>query len=224
MPWCAIWSRSRYNLCMQEQEEGVVVRISGKPYRLTLNAGYLREHLMTLGYSHKLCLKWTKGKDQGGIEHLSESEDVVYINPHFIILIRLGVCPLPWPAALCPAPLYKKRLLQTLAHELRHAQQYAGLTGSSKEPWLSYEFLKYLGWVYIGTALIGTLVTQWLLSNNAVLQALYIGIGLIILGLVYVVLAYFNYHLDPKEVDARTYERKNWKEWDDCLRLEAQSR
>jgi hypothetical protein len=177
-------------------------------------------------------LEWTTGINPGeyyqeesntqaesGVE-AGSAQDVVCLNPHFIVLARLGLFPLPWPAALCPLPLYRKRLLQTLAHELRHAQQTAGLTHvSDKAPWLSYMVLRNLGRVYIVLALLGALAIQQLLGREQLAPALWIGGSLIGLALVYIVLAYLNYHLDPMEVDARNYERKNWQEWEDCLQL-----
>ena len=114
------------------------------------------------------------------------------------------------------------RLLQTLAHELRHAQQTAGLTDvSEKAPWLSYEILRNLGRSYIAVALVGALAIQWLLVRELLLPAVIVGSVLIVLALVYIVLAYLNYHLDPMEVDARAYERSNWQEWEECLQLKS---
>jgi hypothetical protein len=222
----------------QKQPSPPGVRIAGKPYQVCLVAERLYERLVALGHSGELRLEWTTGINPGEyyqeesnteVESNTEAEsgveagsaqDVVCLNPHFIVLARLGLFPLPWPAALCPLPLYRKRLLQTLAHELRHAQQTAGLTHvSDKAPWLSYMVLRNLGRVYIVLALLGALAIQQLLGREQLAPALWIGGSLIGLALVYIVLAYLNYHLDPMEVDARNYERKNWQEWEDCLQL-----
>ncbi|WP_309707880.1 hypothetical protein, partial [Armatimonas sp.] len=217
---------------MQTTKEGVSVRVGGSLCTLTLNTERLHERLVALGHSGELRLEWTTGINPGeyfqeesntqaesGVEG-GNAQDVVCLNPHFIVLARLGLFPLPWPAALCPVPLYRKRLLQTLAHELRHAQQTAGLTQvSDKAPWLSYMVLRNLGRVYIVLALLGALAIQQLLGREQLTPALWIGGSLIGLALVYIVLAYLNYHLDPMEVDARHYERKNWQEWEDCLQL-----
>ena len=127
---------------MQSQQDAVSVvsvRIAGKPCQLSLQPKRLRERLVTLGHSGEIRLEWTTGINPGEYyqeESSTEGEsgqDVVCLNPHFIVLARLGLFPLPWPAALCPEPLYRKRLLQTLAHELRHAQQTAGLTDVSEK-------------------------------------------------------------------------------------------
>ena len=210
----------------QKQPSPPSVRIAGKPYQVCLMAEHLYERLVALGHSGELRLEWTTGINPG--EYFQEesnmeegnAQDVVCLNPHFIVLARLGLFPVPWPAALCPVPLYRKRLLQTLAHELRHAQQTAGLTQvSDKAPWLSYMVLRNLGRVYIVLALLGALAIQQLLGREQLAPALWIGGILIGLALVYIVLAYLNYHLDPMEVDARHYERKNWQEWEDCLQL-----
>jgi hypothetical protein len=200
------------------------VRIAGELSTLTLEAERLQERLIGLGHSGRVRVEWTVGINPGEYYQDESEEDVVCLNPHFIVLARLGLFPLPWPAALCPAPLYKKRLLQTLAHELRHAQQTAGITDvSEKEPWLSYPMLRNLGRVYIVLALLGAVAIQQLLGREAMLPALVIGGVLIVLALVYIVLAYLNYHLDPLEVDARAYERSHWQEWTDCLRFEPSS-
>ena len=196
------------------------VQVAGKKMLLKLEGDHLREHLRARGHSGVIRLEWTKGINPGEYYQEETGEDVVCLNPHFIVLVRLGLFPLPWPAALCPAPLYRKRLLQTLAHELRHAQQTAGVTDViEKQPWLSYVALRNLGRVYIVLALLGTVAIQQLLAREEMAPVLLIGGVLIVLALVYIVLAYLNYHLDPLEVDARRYERKNWQEWEDCLQL-----
>jgi hypothetical protein len=217
-------------MIVQEQESNlektVRVRIGGQPCALALNTERLKERLVALGHSGNIRAEWTAGINPG--EYFQEESatdeksgtDVVCLNPHFIVLVRMGLFPLPWPAALCPAPLYRKRLLQTLAHELRHAQQTAGITDvTEKQPWLSYVVLRNLGRAYILLALLGALAIQQLLGREALLPAVIIGGGLIALALVYILLAYLNYHLDPLEVDARAYERKNWQEWEDCLQF-----
>jgi hypothetical protein len=204
----------------QDQKPAPTVRIAGKPYQVALVAERLHERLVALGHSSELRLEWTTGINPGEYYQEESGADVVCLNPHFIVLARMGLFPLPWPAALCPVPLYKKRLLQTLAHELRHAQQTAGLTQvSDKPPLLSYMVLRNLGRVYIALALLGALAIQQFIGREQLAPALWIGGGLIVLALIYIVLAYLNYHLDPMEVDARNYERRNWQEWEDCLQL-----
>lgn len=169
-------------------------------------------------------MEWTTGINPGEYYQEESGEDCVCLNPHFIVLARMGLFPLPWPTALCAVPLYRKRLLQTLAHELRHAQQTAGLTEvTDKEPWLSYVTLRNLGRGYIVVALLGAVAIQQLLAREQMQPALILGGLLIALALVYIVLAYLNYHLDPMEVDARAYERSSWQEWGDCLTLEPQA-
>ena len=205
---------------MQKIEEGVPVRIGGGRYRLTLEKERIQERLLALGHSGQLRAEWTTGINPGEYYQEESGEDVVCLNPHFIVAVRLGLFPLPWPAALCPPAFYHKRLLQTLAHELRHAQQTAGITEvTEKQPWLSYIALRNLGRVYIVLALIGAAVIQPLLARELMTPVLIIGGVLIVLALVYILLAYLNYHLDPLEVDARQYERSSWKEWEDCLQL-----
>jgi hypothetical protein len=198
----------------------VRVQVGGKPHTLTLQEPCLQEHLTQLGYTGSLQVQWTSGINPGEYYQEESGEDFVCINPHFVVLLRLGLIPLAWPAALCPLPLYRKRLLQTLAHELRHAQQLAGLTPvTEKTPWLSYEKLRLMGRVYILLALVGAGAIQWLLAREAVLPVLVLGGILLTLAAVYIVLAYLNYHLDPLEIDARTYERSHWQEWSACLTL-----
>jgi hypothetical protein len=194
------------------------VRIAGKPYQLQLELPKLRETLDGLGHSGALRVEWTTGINPGEYYQEDEGKDVVCLNPHFIVLLRLGLIPLPWPTAFCPLPLYKKRLLQTLAHELRHAQQTAGLTAvSDKEPWLSYVTLRNIGRGYIVLALVGALSIQQLLQRDALMAAQVVIGVLMLLAVVYIILAYRNYHLDPMEVDARAYERSNWQDWEACL-------
>lgn len=207
----------------QDLPSAASVRISGQPYRLQLDAERLHEHLSTLGYTKEVRVEWTAGINPGEYYQDEAGNDVVCLNPHFIVLVRLGLIPLPWPTALCPLPLYKKRLLQTLAHELRHAQQSAGLTEvSDKEPWLSYEALRNLGRGYVVLALVGMVVSLQFLQREALVAAqLVIGV-LMLLAVVYIVLAYRNYHLDPMEVDARAYERTRWQEWEPCLSFQPQ--
>ncbi|MBB6049390.1 hypothetical protein [Armatimonas rosea] len=200
------------------------VRVGGKPFQLQLDTERLRERLTALGYAGALRVEWTTGINPGEYYQEESGEDCVCLNPHFIVLARLGLFPLPWPTALCALPLYRKRLLQTLAHELRHAQQTAGLTEvTDKEPWLSYVTLRNLGRGYIVVALLGAVAIQQLLAREQMQPALILGGLLIVLALVYIVLAYLNYHLDPMEVDARAYERSSWQEWGDCLTLEPQA-
>ncbi|WP_394796358.1 hypothetical protein [Armatimonas sp.] len=207
---------------MQQTEQVRQLRVGGAPCRLTLEIGHLQEHMVSLGHSGQVRVEWTAGMNPGEYFQEEGGQDVVCLNPYFIVLVRLGLFPLPWPAALCPAPLYHKRLLQTLAHELRHAQQTAGLTEvSEKAPWLSYEILRNLGRGYIAIALVGALAIQWLLTRELLLPAVITGSVLIALALVYIVLAYLNYHLDPMEVDARAYEQSNWQEWEECLQLKS---
>lgn len=199
------------------------IRLAGKPYALKLHSEALREKLESLGYTGELRVEWTTGINPGEYYQEESGTDVVCLNPHFIVLSRMGLFPLPWPTALCGLPLYRKRLLQTLAHELRHAQQTAGLTQvSEKEPWLSYVALRNLGRGYIVFALLGALAIQQLLARELMLPTMILGGLLIALALVYIVLAYLNYHLDPMEVDARAYERSSWQEWEACLSLEPQ--
>ncbi|WP_395090187.1 hypothetical protein [Armatimonas sp.] len=207
---------------MQQTEQGVRVRIGGAPCLLTLEIERLQERMVALGHSGQVRVEWTAGINPGEYFQDETGKDIVCLNPYFIVLMRLGLFPLPWPAAFCPAPLYRKRLLQTLAHELRHAQQTAGLTDvSEKAPWLSYEILRNIGRGYIAVALVGALAIQWLLARELLLPAVIVGSVLIVLALVYIVLAYLNYHLDPMEVDARAYERSNWQEWEECLQLKS---
>lgn len=217
-----------YGKCYTEakgaQENGleytVQVRVAGKACTLQFNQPRLQERLLALGHSGQLRAEWTTGINPGEYYQEESGEDVVCLNPHFIVAVRMGLFPLPWPAALCPPAFYHKRLLQTLAHELRHAQQTAGITEvTEKQPWLSYIALRNLGRVYIVLALIGAAVIQPLLARELVGPVLIIGGILIALALVYILLAYLNYHLDPLEVDARQYERSSWKEWEDCLQL-----
>lgn len=201
-------------------QDTVPVRVAGKSCRVGIDVEHVQERLRGLGHSGNLRLEWTQGITPGEYEHEEGGTDVIRLNPHFIILLRMGLIPLPWPTALCSTALFRKRLVQTLAHELRHAQQMAELTGvSEKEPWLSYPVLKWMGRGYILLALVGTIVIQRFLAAEALTPVFVIGGVLIALAAVYIVLAYLNYHLDPWEVDARAYERNDWQTWADCLTL-----
>lgn len=205
---------------MGNQEPTVAVRIAGKPCRLSLDLDRTRARLKELGHSGELRLEWTQGITPGEYEHEEGGGDVIRLNPHFIILLRMGLIPLPWPTAFCSPALFRKRFVQTLAHELRHAQQMAGLTNvSEKEPLLSYPMLKWMGRGYILLALLGTIAIQRSLAAEQLTPVFVIGGVLMALAAIYIVLAYLNYHKDPWEVDARAYERTDWQKWEDCLTI-----
>lgn len=201
-------------------QETVQVRVAGKFCRVGIDIEGVRGHLQGLGYTGELRLEWIRGITPGEYEHEESGGDVIRLNPHFIILLRMGLIPLPWPTALCPQPLFRKRFVQTLAHELRHAQQMAELTSVvEKEPLLSYPVLKWMGRGYILLALVGAIVIQRYLAVEALTPVFVIGGVLMVLAVVYILLAYLNYHLDPWEVDARAYERTHWQEWAQCLTI-----
>lgn len=196
----------------------VPLKIAGKPCQLQLHQAHVIERLRGLGYTSTVNFHWTHGMTPGEYVQEEDGTDTIYLNPHFVILLRMGMVPLPWPTALCLPAFFRKRLLQTLAHELRHALQCAGLTDvKDKEPWLSYPTLKWMGRGYVLVALAGTVLVQRLLTAENLTGSLIVGGVLLALGLTYMLLAYLNYHLDPLEVDARAYERSQWQLWADCL-------
>jgi hypothetical protein len=213
---------SENNAMSENRQQQTLVESGG--VRIDLLA--LRNQMITLGHSGEIDVQLVKGLAPGEYyqeqnEDGSAGKDIVCLNPHFIVIQRLGLIPLLWPSAWCPRPLFKKKLLQTLTHELRHALQTAGATplDPNATPKLSYTTIQWIGRGYILLALLGLIAIQKSIDQNAPMVAISIG-GVLVLGaIVFLTLAYINYHLDPAEVDARAYERSDWQAFEGCVTL-----